>query len=73
MDDDQVRVAREKASRLMGNEDTTGIEIYPGMSNIGYETVVRDFSGRKFSKALTDHQHKRRMDILERTMRLKEN
>ena len=63
MDNDQVLVATEKASRLMELEDVTGIEMFPVISNIGYETVVRDFSGRRLSRALEDQQHMRRKDI----------
>lgn len=72
MDDDQVRMAREKAPRLMDYQETNGIVIYPDMDNTGYETAVRDFSGSRLTTALTDPDHGRRPDILQRMMRLEE-
>ena len=68
MDCDQVRVAMDRAPKVMKNGETKGIIVCPDMDNIGYESVIRDLSGRRISVALDDRSNSRRRDLLETMM-----
>lgn len=65
MDNDQVRIARERASKLMQCNDTTDIIIYPDMDSTGYITISRQFAAKGISRSLAAEKQSYQRKMLE--------